>query len=376
MPAKHWDDMGREVRDGVLAPWQHAGRLPTPGPATLIFVVAQRCNSHCNMCYIWENKNPPEISVEEARRIFARDREDFRTLRKLSLTGGEPSLRRDLADLVGAVLDSTPAVRTLRLASHGMVPDRTLAAVEGCWSVAHAHGVERFEVQISLDGVGEVHERIRGIRGGYARVRETLERLMQLQKVVAALRISLSTVVQPLNLENLPELRRLAATLGLPITFSPIVMSGAYYANQSRDLDLSVGGDARAQAFFEDLAHTSRGTDAFYYADMRGMLEGKPRGRICMQGYHSCVLEADGGLHACVNSETLTFGNLREQPFREIWWGEKAEALRRQLHQEICPTCPSKCYARPVSAGEVLRISMQKLSGGSGAPSSSGSSEV
>jgi len=168
----------------------------------------------------------------------------------------------------------------------------------------------------------------------------------------------------------------LVSTLGLPITFSPIVMSGAYYANQSRDLDLSVGGDARAQAFFEDLAHTSRGTDAFYYADMRGMLEGKPRGRICMQGYHSCVLEADGGLHACVNSETLTFGNLREQPFREIWWGEKAEALRRQLHQEICPTCPSKCYARPVSAGEVLRISMQKLSGGSGAPSSSGSSEV
>lgn len=376
MSANHWANTGREVRDGVLAPWLHAGRLPTPAPATFILVVAQRCNSHCNMCYIWENKNPPEISVEEARRIFVRDRADFRALRKLSLTGGEPSLRRDLAGLVAAVLDSTPAVRTLRLASHGMVPDRTLAAVEGCWAVARAHGVERFEVQISLDGVGEVHDRIRGIGGGYARIRETLDRLMQLQKEVVALRLSLSTVVQPLNLENLPDLRALAVSLGLPITFSPIVMSGSYYANEARSLDLSVAGNPRAQALFEDLAHTTRGTDPFYYLDMRGMLEGKPRGRICMQGYHSCVLEADGGLHACVNSERLTFGNLRDMPFREIWWGEKADALRRQLHEEICPTCPSMCYARPVNAGEVLHLAVQKLGGRSGSLPSSGSVEA
>jgi radical SAM protein with 4Fe4S-binding SPASM domain len=109
------------------------------------------------------------------------------------------------------------------------------------------------------------------------------------------------------------------------------------------------------------LARASRGTDPFYYTDMAGMLAGHPRRRICMQGYHACVLEADGGLHACVNSEALKFGNLREHPFRELWWGEGADTLRRALHEQICPSCPSKCYARPVGTREVAHLALEKL---------------
>ncbi len=350
-----------DVWDGATAPLLHQGRLPTPAPNTMIFVVVQRCNSRCNMCYIWENKNPPEVTVDEVYRIFERDREDFKSLHKLSLTGGEPSLRSDLPDLVQAVLSHTPSIKQLRLATHGMTPDRVIQQIQRVWEVAEKHGITQFIIQVSVDGIGEIHDRIRGIKGGGARVQETLERLVDMRRRIPQLGLTISTVVQPINRDNVPELQALAQRLQAPIFFSPIVTSSDYYSNDSIASSLSLTGDGVAQETFADLAKTSAGSTKFYYQDMVGMLSAQPRHRICMMGYHTFVLEADGDVHACVNSESLSFGNLLKERFRDIWWGERAEAMRRRLHREYCPTCPSMCYNKPVNVGEVASLLLEKM---------------
>lgn len=350
-----------DLWDGATASLVHQSRLPTPAPNTMIFVVVQRCNSRCNMCFIWENKNPPEVTVDEVHRIFERDREDFRSLRKLSLTGGEPSLRSDLPDLVEAVLRHTPSIKQLRLATHGMTPDRVIHQIEKVWAVAAKHAIAQFTVQVSIDGIGEIHDQIRGIKGGGARVQETLERLVEMRKNIPALGINISTVVQPINRDYVPDLQLLAQRFQVPIFFSPIVTSSDYYSNDSIAPSLSLTGDQAAQQTFASLAKTSTGSAKFYYQDMVGMLSGQARHRICMMGYHTCVLEADGNLHACVNSESLSFGNLLKERFRNIWWGKQAEDLRRRLHHEYCPTCPSMCYNKPVNIGEVANLFVDKI---------------
>jgi hypothetical protein len=55
---------------------------------------------------------------------------------------------------------------------------------------------------------------------------------------------------------------------------------------------------------------------------------------------------------------------LLTERFRDLWWGEHAEELRRKLHMDYCPTCPSMCYgSRPVSVGEVFTLAIDKLAG-------------
>ena len=77
-----------------------------PYPYLLTFVVTRRCNSRCQMCSIWKEKDSPLLSLEQIERIFRQN--DFSFIRSVTLTGGEPTLRSDLVQICQTVLQSTP----------------------------------------------------------------------------------------------------------------------------------------------------------------------------------------------------------------------------------------------------------------------------
>jgi radical SAM protein with 4Fe4S-binding SPASM domain len=75
-----------------------------------------------------------------------------------------------------------------------------------------------------------------------------------------------------------------------------------------------------------------------------------------MMGFYACIIEHDGSVYPCVNFEVNSFGNLLEQSFDEIWFGPRAESVRRELRQSGCPTCVSNCYTLPTGAGEAAKL--------------------
>lgn len=349
----------REIWHGAATPLVYEGRLRTPFPTRFVFVATRRCNSRCQMCRLWQNDDSPEITVDEIRRIFSEN--DFASLRSVSLTGGEPILRADLPEVLQVVLEGAPNVENLRIATNGLLPRRVLQQVEQCWDVARAMGVARFTVQVSLDGIGEIHDRIRGIDGAFKRVQETLRQLINLRGRIPSLSLVLGTVVQPMNKGRIAQIRAFAGKLGLPVYFSPVVASSDYYGNLVTAGALSLVGDRSTQHLFDRLAESARGVLRFHYRDVAGILRGQTRSRRCMMGYYAFVLEADGNVHPCVNCEHAIFGNLLQKRFQDIWWGNQAEQLRAELRQNCCATCPSMCYLRPVSIRELTILALSRL---------------
>ena len=324
-------------------------------------MVTRRCNARCGMCHIWQDKHSPMLSVDEIRGIFAEN--DFAALRTVSLTGGEPTLRSDLPQVLEAVLAGAPNARELRLATNALLPKRLVQQVEKCWDVARPRGISRFTVQISLDGIGEIHDQVRGIEGAFERVQEALHQLVDLQQSISGLSLALSAVVQQANAAHIASLQNYAKDLRVPLYLSPIVTSLDYYANPDAVDALSVTDDQVPQDLFDRLARTAQGALGFHYQDVADMLRGRDRRRPCMMGYHAFVLEANGDVHPCVNCEQVMFGNLLKRSFRDIWWGKRARQLRQELHQGCCPSCTALCYLGFSNVGELIAAGMARLRG-------------
>jgi radical SAM protein with 4Fe4S-binding SPASM domain len=329
-----------------------------PYPYLMTFVVTRRCNSRCQMCLIWKEKDSPYLSLDQIERIFSQN--DFSFLRSITFTGGEPTLRADLPELFSIVLRSTPAAEHVLLATSGLNTRRTVEYVTQMLKTVEDNypRLRRFDVQISLDGIGEVHDTVRGISGFFGRVQDSLGGLREVQKHFPRLNVLLSCVLMPYNLPHVGSLREFARKESLEIRYSPVVISETYYNNLHGvgSLNFPEAGEPSARELFERLGEEDRSSIRFYYRDMAGMVQGRPRRRRCMMGFFGFVLEHDGDVYPCVNCENTSFGSLLSEPFERVWFGEKAEAARVQLRAACCPTCTSMCYTQPVSALEVAEI--------------------
>lgn len=344
----------------VLSPLVDNRLLPYPYLFT--FVVTRRCNSRCQMCNLWKEKDSPMLSLEQIERIFAQN--DFSFVRSLTLTGGEPTLRSDLPQLFQTVLQHSPALEHLLLATNGLNTQRIIKHVTQLLEILNAtdNRVHNFDVQVSLDGVGEVHDTIRGIPGFFQRVQQTLTQLRSLQERFPRLKLRLSAVLMPNNLSQADALDAFAGQQNLPIYYSPVILSGEYYCNlQSTDgLMFSDQQSSLMQQFLERLGQEDQSSLRFYYQDMARMMQGQPRGRRCMMGFYGCVMEHDGNLYPCVNCEQHSLGNLLTDSFEDVWFGEQAAEARQQLRALCCPTCTSMCYPLPINALEVVQTSWRR----------------
>jgi MoaA/NifB/PqqE/SkfB family radical SAM enzyme len=345
----------------VLAPIVD-GRF-VPHPHVMIWVVTQQCNSRCQMCSIWKRQDAPLVSVDEAEQIFARD--DFSFVRSLTLTGGEPTLRSDLPQLFEVALRHSPNLEHLLLATNGLLPRRISKHVGQMLDILaeRENRVYRFDVQISLDGVGEIHDTVRGIQGFFQQVEATIAELRELQPQYPLLNIRLSSVLMPLNLPHVEELRAFACRERLHIYFSPAILESEYYGNlgDAEDLSFSLDEeDARAREFFDKLAEEDETSMRFYYRDVAEMIQGRRRSRRCMMGFYGFTLEHDGSVYPCVNCERRSFGNLLDDSFEKAWFGAEADRVRRQLRASCCPTCTSACFPPPANALELAEVAWRQ----------------
>lgn len=354
-----FSSFGQAVDAGsVLAPWVNERRLPYPYRMTVI--ATRDCNSRCQMCNIWRQKGLPQLSLEQYRHIF--ERNDWWFIRSITLTGGEPTMRQDLPQVFEVIARGCPHLEHAYLATSALNTRRTLDYVEQVltWATSNLPGLSTFQVQVSLDGVGELHDEIRGIKGFFQRVQDTLEGLWALQTRFPILGLRLSTVVLPENLARILQVRQFATQRNLPIHFSPAVVSSEFYENaqQASDLTLDAQSGQSIESLFEELADLDTSGMQFHYRDIARMFRGAERSRRCMMGFYDWVLESDARVFACVNCESYCFGNLLETPFEALWFGPQAYQARRSLRQNCCPSCPSPCHAPPINGWELARLKL------------------
>src|SRR4026207_815670 len=155
-------------------------------PVLVHFEVTMRCNARCGFCDYW--KTDPSAKATELK-SFADAARYFNPM-VITFTGGEPTMRRDLEEIVAGV-NSAVRLKYMTLITHG-----GMLSGERARSIWKA-GINQFN--ISLDYLDERHDAARGIPGLHARIMKTIPRMRE----VGITGIRFNTVIKRDNLDQL-----------------------------------------------------------------------------------------------------------------------------------------------------------------------------
>ena len=325
--------------------------LRRPDPSRILWLtlgVTYRCNARCAMCSIWKRyRDHPdpgleELQVEEYRTFLQSPVMDH--LQGISLTGGEPFLRDDLARIAEAAIELHPSA-LLSIATNGLQPDR-IDGVTGDILKREPHALS---ISLSLDGGREMHNRSRGVAAAYDRVMETVHRLQRYD-----VNLGFNFTITPENWGELGGVARMAEGLGIPLLANYAHESTHYYGNENlprvpeESLD-EIRGQLLKIAEKRRLGSSRVGQILDPYP---GFLAGCTRHqRIqrqlvpCHSGTHSLYLDPQGTVYPCIMLNR-PLGNIRDRDFAEMWTSTGAREVRRSIAAGDCH-CWVACEAVP-----------------------------
>lgn len=331
---------------------------PLP-PRALLIYVTYRCNARCVMCGIWREHQfsdvKSELSLDELEHILA-DRL-FAEIEYVNINGGEPTLRRDLVDVVQLVVDKFPRMKHLSLNSNGLLSDRLISSVERILDICRQGGIY-FSLVISFHGTGELLDTILGVPDAFDRVSRTLNALRALEGD-GRLFLSLNCVITNSNASHLHELLEWSKQHQMRINFVLGEVRDRFF-NQDMATQTAVSGREKRDAisFLRHLAQDRSLTNVvgFRYHRLVKMLEeDAERKMACHYAMGGVILGSHGDLYYCKQSQSI--GNCRERSAHEIYYErENLEYRKFGLIRDTCDHCLPNTFNRLEFQKDLLRL--------------------
>jgi MoaA/NifB/PqqE/SkfB family radical SAM enzyme len=283
-----------------------------------LIAVTYRCNAHCHMCDTW--RFPTRIEDELAS-------SDLRTLPHMTfanITGGEPFLRADLEEIVAVVRGKADRIV---ISTNGYFTDRI---------VGLAAKYPDLGFRVSLEGLPEANDELRGIKNGFDHGLRTLLRLRSLGIKDIGFGITLSDR----NADDLLELYELADAMG--IEFATAAVHNTYYFHK---FDNVIENKERVAVNLEELSlrllRTKRPKNwfrAWFNAGLANYVRGGDRLLPCDMGTDVFFVDPVGRVMPCNGMDT-PMGSLKERTFDDIWASAQARAVRDRVG-----ACDANCW--------------------------------
>ena len=327
-------------------------------PFSLVFIVTQNCNLNWAMCPLDRTitvRN--ELNLQEIEDIFSS--KILRNLINLSITGGEPFLRKDIVDIAMAAANHIPALKDLRFATNGTLTNKIVSSVNEILETTDLH----VSVKVSFDGMESTHEKIRGIPGIFSKATSTLRGLEKLRE--KGYDLSISTGFTALD-ENIGEIWELYDKFGDEFEFFfksaqvlkyQVVNPKQFGQSTDRSINvLPISEQTRKSLIkfttfflekeFNDKASLWQSSRKMYYRYMLDFLKTPDIRPIpCSAGFSFFDIDSDGSVYACSVSG-LKLGNVRKTPLDDIWYSPTAFEIRRVIKRGDC-TCCTSCDLGP-----------------------------
>lgn len=327
-----------QARQGALLP-----------PRLLTHTVTFGCNAKCVMCDSWQLPTAGDLSWEEIDGIYRQ----LPPLDAVRLTGGEPFVRRDMLDIYHSAIQHLRPM-FLHISTNGFLTNRI---VEFC---EQRDPTVPLELAISMDGVDDYHNEIRGNRSAFRSAWETLTELAKRQKELHLHLTVNQTVVNDAGLDQYELLQQRLQLLDVEHHLIVAYAESATYSlDRERRIDQSVFATfselsaeklsevlRRAEAQAKSLPWIRRQLRLHY---LRGVAKRILRGqsdspRACQALHAHLRLFPNGDIPVCqFNSQVV--GNLRRQTFAEVWKSVSAQEQRQWVR--ACAGCWAECEVAP-----------------------------
>jgi len=312
---------------------------PKMMPLNLTLSPSPRCNSRCLTCNIWK-KRENELTLEEWDQVLS---SLGRAPYWFTLSGGEPFMVRHIVELAQLAYDHCrPGI--INIPTNSLLYTKIPAQVE---RIARYCRDSQVIVNLSLDGVGEKHDRIRGVPGNFRRFEANYRALRELD--LPNLHIGIHSVISTYNVNDVIELFDYALALKPDSYITEIAEERVELDTVGLDITPSAARYAAAidqlvarieRHEFHGLARITEAFRVEYYGLVKRILVEKTQVIGCYAGWASAQIYADGTLWpCCVRADNM--GNLRDYDydFRAIWFSPQADRVRRNIYNKECH-CP------------------------------------
>lgn len=301
-------------------------------PMNYTFLISTQCNSRCLTCKIWKQKHD-ELTLKEWKKVFkSLGASPF----WVTVSGGEPFLQDHLVSMVVA-LDKLCQPAIINIPTNGLLPESTGKQVARILKRINA---PQLIINLSLDGIGKAHDRIRGTSGNFAKVMATYKKLQKIQEKQPRLTIGFGTVISNYNLGEIKNVSDLAFrlepdqyvteiaeervelnTVGLPVTPS--------LKKYGQAIDCLI--EKMREHRFTGIGRVSRAFRFQYYQFVKDWLAEKKL-LPDYAGFASCEITSWGEVWpSCIKGEKM--GNVRrnDYDFFQVWFSPKADKIRQAI---------------------------------------------
>ena len=283
-------------------------------------IVTYRCNAKCTMCnrYKVPSKPEEEISLETIKKLP----EMYFT----NITGGEPFIRDDLKDIVRELYKKSDRIV---ISTNGFFTDKI---VDLCKEFP------QIGIRISIEGLEQTNNEIRGLEDGYNRGYTTLKKLVDM----GMQDVGFGMTVQDRNAADLVPLYNISDELGME--FATASLHNSFYFVESHNI---IKDRLMVAQNFEDLINRLLESNspkkwfrAYFNHGLINYIFSQKRLLPCDMSFDTFFIDPYGDVMPCNGTkEKQVMGNLNEQSWDELWNSEKAEKVRKFVRN-----CDRNCW--------------------------------
>lgn len=255
----------------------------------------------------------------------------------VGISGGEPTLREDLPDFCRAVIDMLPNLQGLSITSNALLPGHLEEFLPRIHDLCRSRNI-RFTMNFSMDGVGEVHDRVRGVPGAYEKLQKSIAVAQRYTES-----IQLQCTISKLNIYSVVHVRREARNLGVDCVFR-LATEISRLHNEERMEGLALNTNERSflADFLESptslFATRSLGRRLFYLDLARRLLSGAERSAPCCFKNLGILISPTGEMFHCSRCR-IPFADGKKGDLLEHYFSPKTQTLRHQMIENSCPDC-------------------------------------
>lgn len=283
-------------------------------------IVTYRCNARCTMCNRYKEPSKPEDEIT------------IDTIRKLpkmyftNITGGEPFIREDLADIVRELYKLSDRIV---ISTNGFFTDRIIALAKEFPQVG---------IRISIEGLEETNNEIRGLENGFQRGYQTLIKL----KEMGMKDIGFGMTVQDRNANDLVPLYDLSNELGME--FATASLHNSFYFVEENNV---IHDREMVARNFEKLINKmlkskspKKWFRAYFNHGLINYIYGQPRLLPCDMSFDTFFIDPYGDVMPCNGTKNKEImGNLNKQSWDELWNSPEADEVRKKVRK-----CDRNCW--------------------------------
>ncbi|MBN2407338.1 MAG: radical SAM protein [Elusimicrobia bacterium] len=335
-----------EELGGCLEKWAFPRDVTVRAPEELHLELTYNCDSECVMCnlrYLKEAGDVRDISLKEIENLVNGSR-FLEGIRYIVLSGGEPWMNAQFNDIISFFRGRYPGADILILSNLY----NTKLIREEIEKVKSKTGLQKISMGSSLDGVGKVHDSIRGARGAFKALMKTTEWII---KHHPSLKPVFNFTLIPANSGQLYKVFKWARENSFTVSYQVVVQkpeTARFEWSQEdlkkidSDIDRITGHIYAGRGWdTHEPGHLLNNPDVLFFLlnfhYMRRYLRNPSRYfPTCLCGEKYAMINPRGELYFCPVNKHLNAGNIRVSAFDQLWDNPRAREIRAFFNRKEC----------------------------------------